>query len=113
MRERSSRSGPSRSSAPGPNSRRSSGRYPPRRPRRSAPPHRPRAPRPAAPAPAPGPACNFSTHYVNSAGNCVPRPTDAASLPPGATAKCKNGSCRFSQNRSGTCSGNGGVERWL
>lgn len=75
----------------------------------------PQAPpqRPAAPAPARGPACESSSHYVNSAGNCVPRPTEAASAPPGATAKCNNGSYSFSQNRSGTCSGNGGVAQWL
>ncbi|GAA1397586.1 hypothetical protein GCM10009613_50500 [Pseudonocardia kongjuensis] len=75
----------------------------------------PQAPpqRPAAPAPAAAPACNSSSHYVNSDGNCVQRPTQAASAPPGATAKCKNGSYSFSQNRSGTCSGNGGVAQWL
>ncbi|MEV1294590.1 DUF3761 domain-containing protein [Pseudonocardia sp. NPDC049635] len=69
--------------------------------------------RAAAADPAPASVCNSSTHYVNADGNCIPRPTEAASPPAGATAQCKNGSYSFSQNRSGTCSRNGGVARWL
>ncbi|OSY37768.1 uncharacterized protein DUF3761 [Pseudonocardia autotrophica] len=72
----------------------------------------PQAP-PQRPAPAAAPSCNSSSHYINSDGNCVQRPTQASSAPPGATAKCKNGSYSFSQNRSGTCSRNGGVAQWL
>lgn len=51
--------------------------------------------------------------YVNSDGNCVPRPTQAAGAPPNATAQCRDGSYSFSQHRQGTCSGHGGVARWL
>lgn len=52
--------------------------------------------------------------YVNSAGNTVCRPAASNSgVPEGATAQCKNGQYSFSQSRRGTCSGNGGVARWL
>lgn len=57
-------------------------------------------------------ACGGDT-YVNVDGNCVPRPTQAANAPPGATAQCRDGSYSFSQHRRGTCSGHGGVARWL
>lgn len=67
----------------------------------------------AAPAPVASPICDSETHYVNSAGNCVPRPVQAASAPSGATAKCKDGTYSFSQSRSGTCSGHKGVAEWL
>jgi hypothetical protein len=53
------------------------------------------------------------THYVNSSGNCVLRPTAPAAAPGGASAKCKDGTLSFSQHRSGTCSGHGGVAQWL
>lgn len=33
--------------------------------------------------------------------------------PYGATARCRDGSCSFSQSRSGACSGHGGVAQWL
>jgi len=36
-----------------------------------------------------------------------------AAPPPGATAKCKDGTYSFSQHRSGTCSRHGGVAVWL
>lgn len=49
-------------------------------------------------------------YYVNSSGNCVHRPSDN---PAGATAICKDGSYSYSQHRSGTCSGHGGVRSWL
>jgi hypothetical protein len=71
----------------------------------------------AAPKPAPAPkaaaSCDTATHYVNSSGNCVPRPVAAASAPSGASAKCKDGTYSFSQHRSGTCSGHSGVAQWL
>lgn len=51
--------------------------------------------------------------YLNVDGNCVPRPTHAASPPAGATAHCKDGTYSFSQHRQGTCSGHGGVAQWL
>jgi hypothetical protein len=54
-----------------------------------------------------------SDTYTNVDGNQVQRPTYAASAPSGATAKCRDGSYSFSQHRSGTCSGHGGVAQWL
>jgi hypothetical protein len=33
--------------------------------------------------------------------------------PPGATARCRDGTYSFSQHRSGTCSHHGGVAVWL
>ena len=33
--------------------------------------------------------------------------------PPGATARCTDGTYSFSQHRSGTCSHHGGVAQWL
>jgi hypothetical protein len=52
-------------------------------------------------------------YYRNSSGVCVERPVQAPTAPAGATAKCKDGSYSFSQHRSGTCSGHGGVAQWL
>jgi hypothetical protein len=56
-------------------------------------------------------------------GHLAKRPTLAAvatttapqpvAAPPGATAVCKDGTYSHSQHRSGTCSGHGGVARWL
>ena len=37
----------------------------------------------------------------------------SAAQPPGATAKCRDGSYSFSQHHSGTCSHHGGVAVWL
>ncbi|MFI6171472.1 DUF3761 domain-containing protein [Nocardia sp. NPDC051052] len=51
--------------------------------------------------------------YVNSSGNCVHDPVQAPSAPAGASAQCSDGTYSFSQHRSGTCSGHGGVARWL
>ncbi|MFD8497893.1 DUF3761 domain-containing protein [Amycolatopsis sp. NPDC059657] len=49
-------------------------------------------------------------YYRNVDGNCVHRPGDS---PSGASAKCKDGTYSYSQNRRGTCSGHGGVATWL
>ncbi|MFI5608852.1 DUF3761 domain-containing protein [Amycolatopsis sp. NPDC051903] len=49
-------------------------------------------------------------YYRNSSGVCVHRPS---TNPSGATAICKDGSYSYSQHRSGTCSGHGGVKTWL
>ncbi|HJT04591.1 MAG TPA: DUF3761 domain-containing protein [Pseudonocardiaceae bacterium] len=57
-------------------------------------------------------ACD-GDYYRNSDGNCVHRPQQAAAAPAGATAQCQDGSYSFSQHRQGTCSGHGGVARWL
>lgn len=65
------------------------------------------------PAPAPAPANCPNGTYTNSEGNEVCRPYESAGAPAGATAQCKDGTWSFSQNRSGTCSGHGGVSRWL
>lgn len=51
--------------------------------------------------------------YVNVDGNTIHSPVTASSAPPGATAKCKDGTYSFSQHHSGTCSGHHGVAEWL
>lgn len=51
--------------------------------------------------------------YTNVDGNQVHVPVQAPSAPAGATAHCRDGSWSFSQHRSGTCSGHGGVAEWL
>ncbi|WP_412000799.1 DUF3761 domain-containing protein [Nocardia sp. CWNU-33] len=65
------------------------------------------------PAPQHGPAACGPNSYLNSYDQCVHRPESAAAPPPGATARCKDGTYSFSKNRSGTCSGHGGVATWL
>ncbi|WP_370968328.1 DUF3761 domain-containing protein [Amycolatopsis sp. cg9] len=77
-------------------------------PKTSAPKPKP-APKTSAQA-APKPAECGADYYRNSDGNCVHRPSDN---PSGATAVCKDGSYSYSQHRSGTCSGHGGVRTWL
>lgn len=55
-----------------------------------------------------------SDYYTNSRGVQVRRPTRSdGGPPPGASAQCRDGSYSFSQSRRGTCSGHGGVARWL
>lgn len=41
------------------------------------------------------------------------RPVRARTAPAGATARCRDGTYSFSQNRRGTCSHHGGVAEWL
>lgn len=53
-----------------------------------------------------------TNYYINVDGNAVQSPTYYTSQPSGASAKCKDGTYSFSQNRSGTCSGHGGVSTW-
>ena len=43
----------------------------------------------------------------------VPAQVASASPPPGATARCRDGTYSFSHHRSGTCSHHGGVAKWL
>ena len=68
---------------------------------------------PAVTSPAVPPTSCPNGTYVNSAGNDVCRPAPVAGPPAGATAQCQDGDYSFSQHRSGTCSGHGGVARWL
>ena len=53
--------------------------------------------------------------YVNSRGEWVPSPTRTPndSPPPGASARCRDGTFSFSRSRRGTCSHHGGVADWL
>jgi hypothetical protein len=51
--------------------------------------------------------------YTNVDGDQVHVPVQAPSAPAGATAQCRDDSWSFSQHRSGTCSGHGGVAQWL
>lgn len=51
--------------------------------------------------------------YTNSFGERVQSPTYYSSPPAGATALCRDGTYSFSKNRRGTCSGHGGVQKWL
>jgi len=67
---------------------------------------------PPKPATTAGGACPAGD-YRNVDGACVPRPTQAAAPPAGATAQCNDGTYSFSKHRSGTCSHHGGVRRWL
>lgn len=55
-------------------------------------------------------ACDESTHYINSSGNCVLRPTSIR--PPGATGQCKDGDYTSAQHKQGACSHHGGVASW-
>ena len=53
--------------------------------------------------------------YVNSRGEWVASPTRTPNdtPPPGASARRRDGTYRFSRSRSGTCSHHGGVAQWL
>lgn len=51
--------------------------------------------------------------YVNVDGDRIPSPVFSDRRPAGATARCRDGSYSFSQNRRGTCSHHGGVAEWL
>ncbi len=53
--------------------------------------------------------------YINVDGQWVPSPTRTADgqPPPGASAKCRDGTFSFSKHRQGTCSHHGGVAEWL
>ena len=51
--------------------------------------------------------------YVNVDNEVVHSPAYAPSVPSGASAVCRDGTYSFSRHRSGTCSGHGGVARWL
>lgn len=58
---------------------------------------------------------NYGTnvnYYNNTNGYVVQSPTYYNNRPPGATARCRDGTYSFSQSRCGTCSGHGGVAEW-
>jgi hypothetical protein len=81
------------------------------------PPTRTKAPVKAKPKPpvtkAPVKSSCGGEYYLNSSGQCVHRPEQSPTAPGGASAQCKDGTYSFSKHRSGTCSGHGGVLRWL
>lgn len=54
-------------------------------------------------------------HYRNMDGTTVHSPahTKSGQAPPGASAKCGDGSYSFSLHHRGTCSRHGGVAEWL
>ena len=78
-------------------------------------------PMPIASAPAAASAASTPTrlvergHYRNSDGVIVHSPahTNTGATPPGASARCRDGSYSFSTHRSGTCSHHGGVAIWI
>lgn len=59
------------------------------------------------------PTFSDSKTYRNSDGQIVRSPVSAPVAPPGATARCVDGTYSFSQHRQGTCSHHGGVAKWL
>ena len=68
--------------------------------------------------PTPQPATNNlsnDNYYKNIDGNTVHSPaySNDGSVPIGASARCRDGTYSFSQNRRGTCSHHGGVSTWL
>jgi hypothetical protein len=50
--------------------------------------------------------------YANVDGHQVRRPVHASHAPPGATARCRDGTWSFSEHHRGTCSHHGGVAVW-
>jgi hypothetical protein len=58
------------------------------------------------------PLCK-SGYYKNVSGHCVKRPRKSASVPAGATARCRDATYSFSEHASGTCSHHGGVAVWI
>jgi hypothetical protein len=63
--------------------------------------------------PTPAPTGCGADSYRNSDGVCVHRPAEGPDAPDGATALCRDGEYSYSLHRSGSCSGHGGVARWL
>ena len=52
-------------------------------------------------------------YYINVDRNTVHAPAYSDTTPAGASARCRDGTYSFSQNRRGTCSRHGGVASWL
>ena len=46
-------------------------------------------------------------------GLAIPASASGDTPPPGATARCNDGTYSYSQTHSGTCSHHGGVAQWL
>ena len=67
-----------------------------------------KAPAPAAAAAAPAPAMAMSAKPAMSSGSMA-----MAAPKGGGQAKCKDGKVVTYKNRSGTCSGHGGVATWM
>ena len=67
------------------------------------------------PTPAAEPALSNDNYYTNVDDNQVHSPayTSDNSVPNGASARCRDGTYSFSQNRRGTCSHHGGVSSWI
>ncbi len=63
--------------------------------------------------PLPSPAPVQGDGYTNVDGVHVQSPVLTETAPPGASAKCRDGSYSFSLHRRGTCSHHGGVAEWL
>ena len=61
------------------------------------------------------PTLSNDNSYTNSDGVQVHSPaySSTGQPPAGATAQCNDGTYSFSLHHSGTCSGHGGVSRWL
>lgn len=53
-----------------------------------------------------------SDYYTNVSGHRVHRPEHSERAPPGATARCRDGTWSFSEHHQGTCSHHGGVASW-
>ena len=64
------------------------------------------------PAPVTSPNLSNDNYYINVDGNKIHSPAYSDSIPSGASAKCRDGTYSFSQNRRGTCSRHGGVATW-
>ncbi|MBS4729520.1 DUF3761 domain-containing protein [Mycobacterium sp. SM1] len=61
------------------------------------------------------PVCQEGYYYEQDLNECVHRPEAAPTPPPGATAKCADGTYSFSQHPHDdwTCSGHGGAVEYL
>lgn len=60
-----------------------------------------------------GSGLSNDNYYTNVDGNEVHSPAYSDTVPAGASARCRDGTYSFSQNRRGTCSHHGGVAQWL
>ncbi len=58
---------------------------------------------------------NRHGYYQNRTGQTVQQPAKSLNgqIPEGASAKCRDDTYSFSRHSRGTCSGHGGVGKWL